>query len=113
MKKEKKMTRQPSRRPGKRRPSKPADEPGVLVCCKVCRSDKAKTEENFEIYWYTRSGTRPGKYYWRPECRNCHSSPDRMKLVARRDRAEAIVAQIRATENRVPSGQEVARLLGV
>lgn len=62
----------------KPKPPKMADEPGTLMTCTgACGLPKPKTEQNFEIYWSHE------KWYWRRECRICHSTARRARETGR------------------------------
>lgn len=72
------------RKRGRGRPAKerdkpaPPDEPQTLrTCIGICGRTMPLTRENFECYWSERmlaSGLPKGGWYWRTDCKKCHSA---------------------------------------
>lgn len=72
------------------KPTQPVDEPEVPVSCAVCGQEKAKTADNFEIYWSHQ------RWYWRPVCRECRKLAHDEQRTMRQARLKKVVGQMLA-----------------
>jgi hypothetical protein len=71
---------------------KPPEEPGVTVTCANCEKPKAKTWENYEVYWHPRSGG--SQWYWRVECNACRKVKSDQRIAARREKVRQAITDL-------------------
>jgi len=84
------------------RPPMPPDEPDHIVTCKLGGEPRARTRDNFAIYWSR------DQYYWRITCHE-HSTGAETRRAKVRD---AVLQMIDESGGKVPAVREVMRMMG-